>query len=324
MSVHEANLRAIYGDEASRTCARGQWIKPLTTKTSCLFEAKNTLASRGRKRARAGGLWRQHHRRFDRGKQLAFEPAFKRLLSWMVAGDADTDDELAMAFKTVALMGLGNHTNNVTGWLGDHYPSTATLNCDDPLTAAACVAGTDLVLVGAAGQDEDAETIGLAVMHAFEIGVPVAYMHTRAWNETPSGNEVLAAMDMSIGPYGGNFWAQDQAVWPSIGAFIDAGGPLDAVATVLSHLQDEDFDFDFSACTYVGNQLRRGDRTGFRILDGRRQDQNLHEAAGRNRPKPFRTRRQTVLEIGPALRRLAAAIHRIPHEQIQRRRAAVF
>ena len=260
MSVHvEANLRAIYGDEALTYVpgAQSQWINTIDYQNKFALvqgEKGNTLAIAGTQEGTPCAAFGDNIiRRFDRGEQLAFEPAFKRLLSWMVAGDADTDDELAMAFKTVALMGLGNHTNNVSGWLGDHYPSTATLNCDDPLTAAACVAGTDLVVVGAAGQDEDAETIGLAVMHAFEIGVPVAYMHTRAWNETPYGNEVLAAMDMSIGPYGGNFWAQDQAVWPSIGAFIDAGGPLDAVATVLSHLQDEDFDFDFSACTtYVG------------------------------------------------------------------------
>ena len=80
-----------------------------------------------------------------------------------------------------------------------------------------------------------------------------SYLHTKGWDESDYGNSALAGMSMSIGPYGGNFWAADQAQWASIEDLLAADGPLDSIAVTLAHLQNNDLAFDFSVCTnYVG------------------------------------------------------------------------
>ena len=109
----------------------------------------------------------------DGNEQDAFEPAFRRLLAWLVEGDADNHDEAVMASKEVGLMGLGGQYNKVYNWFDDAYPVTTLTHCNDINSATACVSNLDLLVVGAHGDNADAEDIEYLVDQALYDGTPV-------------------------------------------------------------------------------------------------------------------------------------------------------
>ncbi|MBL90878.1 MAG: hypothetical protein CMH56_03590 [Myxococcales bacterium] len=261
MTTHaESALSNIYGDASLiyTPSNYSQWIETSDYQnkfTLVLGEQGNSLAVAGVHHDTPCAAFGENvvKRFMDGNEQDAFEPAFRRLLAWLVEGDADNHDEAVMASKEVGLMGLGGQYNKVYNWFDDAYPVTTLTHCNDINSATACVSNLDLLVVGANGDNADAEDIEYLVDQALYDGTPVLYLHTKGWDESDYGNSALAGMSMSIGPYGGNFWAADQAQWASIEDLLAADGPLDSIAVTLAHLQNNDLAFDFSVCTnYVG------------------------------------------------------------------------
>jgi len=186
--------------------------------------------------------------KFHDGEQSAFVPAFKRLLAWLVGNDASSG--LPIGIK-IGLSSLSWHRSRVRSWLISEFPGASV----NDLTSAcySCFSGQHLVIIGSSGADSDALAVQQAVAGALAEGTAVLYLHTTGWQVNDFGASVLKPMALTLGSYGGNWWAQDIMEAKSVEELVEAGGVAGDIERLLKHIQDGDFAFDFSYCTsYVG------------------------------------------------------------------------
>ena len=184
----------------------GQWVLPKNPANSQPFIvgdqgkllASISLAHGGR----SAGYGVQVLERFNANAMNAHVGAFKRLLGWLVTGDAN--GALPPNLK-VAAVGINNF-NKGQGFVKAGIPFTIAA-CDF-ITTPACASSVDLLLIGSdIAASDNLESSIRALVAA---GRPVMYLHTKNSFTSDSGAQILSGMGLQMGGAAGNYWVQDK------------------------------------------------------------------------------------------------------------------
>ncbi|BCL75979.1 immunomodulating metalloprotease [Jeongeupia sp. HS-3] len=178
-----------------------------------------------------------------RSGTLTHAPAFGRLLSWLVSGNADTALPASM---DVSIAGVS--VGNTISGLGKAGITAKDAGCD-ALADSACAARVSLVIVGS-GVAVDA-TLTARTRTLLKSGKPVLYLHTGGWGDSQSGRQMLNAMSLDLGGYGGNYWSGDKvAAGRSDAANARVSDQFDDILPLLSRLATDKLrsDYDWSKC----------------------------------------------------------------------------
>lgn len=173
-------------------------------------------------------------------------PAFKRLLSWLVQGDAG----LALpASLPVAWAGI-NAINGLAG-LSKIGVVATSLNCD-LLADATCNQGARLLILGGDKLPVANTKLEATVRAWVSAGKPVLYLHTNNWGDSETGRQMLLGMGLQLGGYAGNYFSNDQVAAGRSNA--DNLAKLDQFAdsrALISRIANNNFrsDYAWSACT---------------------------------------------------------------------------
>ncbi|WKE65518.1 ImpA family metalloprotease [Gallaecimonas kandeliae] len=178
--------------------------------------------------------------RLDGGDFPALVPATQRLLGWLLNADPAQAHSVALAF-------LGGYETASRNWLQAQFPQWTIKSCNDVATLADCLAGSELVVSGMQAADGDATTVVAALKASLAKGVPLLYQHW-SWGSNALSDGTAALLGASL-PYAGNWFANASATWSDAQAMLDAAPWLKAEQTLVQHLVDQDFSFDWSACT---------------------------------------------------------------------------
>lgn len=190
---------------------------------------------------------------FEDGKNLSFEPQFKRLLAWLIA-DKPLNMNVLDRNITLALSFTNSNTSDIKNWLRTNYSNWTVRNCDDVTTLTTCYSGVDLIVTGWQTDEANTQVVRQTLESVVNSGTPVLYLHTwyEAYNSVAHSIAELFNFEL---PYGGNFWSDDSATWSNVQAmhsavFTDLGyGPID---TVLAHFQQDDYSIDWTLCDDKG------------------------------------------------------------------------
>lgn len=201
---------------------------------------------------------------FADGNNGGFRAPFDRTVGWLLTGEA-TDALPGSA--AVGIVGMGWGEGNAMGWVAANGWDSTVCTMD---VVGTCLPGKDLLIVGAAGGAENVSVFQSAYEAALEAGTPILFLHTETWAESAFGAAALGPLDLSYGGYGGNYWEDDLADWPSVTDMLDGGGSIDALLALIEHLRSGDYAFDWSQCTEYVGQWSCSDVPGFRagFLDG--------------------------------------------------------
>lgn len=178
------------------------------------------------------------------GANLAYAPSFKRLVTWLVTGDATGT---LPASTDVAVVGV-SAPSTVAGLAKAGI--TATSVACDPLADATCAAKVKLVVVGG-GVAADT-TLTDRVRARVAAGTPVLYLHTNGWGDSASGRQVLAGMGLELGGYAGNYFAADKVAAGRTRAVQRTKvAQFDTLLPLLDRLANDGLrtDYDWSTCT---------------------------------------------------------------------------
>lgn len=192
---------------------------------------------------RAAGYGTDVLAQFDGGSNLAHAPVFKRLLGWLVQGDADA------ALPEPLVVGLaGIDTRRAAAGLAKAGVRASSAACDFMATPG-CVQGAQLLIVGSGvAPAPDLEARVGAMLAA---GKPVLYLHTNGWAVSESGQQMLAGMGLKSDGYSGNYFSED-SVAAGRGASVNQKllDPFDAVLPLLGKMAANTWrtDYDWSAC----------------------------------------------------------------------------
>ncbi|PHV10389.1 ImpA family metalloprotease [Chitinimonas sp. BJB300] len=195
---------------------------------------------------RSGGYGVNVLEQFRTGTNTAHIPAFRRLLSWLVQGNADS---VLPKSLNVGWAGL-DATKSLAG-LTKAEVTAATVNCDF-IVDSNCAKEAQLLVVGSnvtANPNLEANIRALV-----KSGKPILYLHTDSWNDSESGRQMLAGMGLSLGNNGGNYWPADAvAAGRSNATNQTLTAQFTSVMPLLNKLADESYrtDYDWSKC--VGN-----------------------------------------------------------------------
>ncbi|QDL54015.1 ImpA family metalloprotease [Rhodoferax aquaticus] len=138
---------------------------------------------------------------FDNNENLNHRPAFKRLVAWLVQGNPD------MALPSplpVAWAGI-DVPDSVNG-MAKAGIATSTVACNFTSNTA-CASAAKLLVVG--GGVTAGSLLESNIRTLIQSGKPVLYLHTDGWGASAAGSQILAAMKLQLGDYGGNFWDKD-------------------------------------------------------------------------------------------------------------------
>ncbi|MBM3116863.1 ImpA family metalloprotease [Jeongeupia naejangsanensis] len=189
-----------------------------------------------------------------RAGTLTHAPAFGRVLSWLVTGNAET---ALPASIDVSLAGLS--AGNAIGSLNKAGVTARDAGCD-ALADSACAARVSLVIVGS-GVAADT-TLTARTRALLKSGKPVLYLHTNGWGDSQSGRQMLNAMSLDLGGYGGNYWSGDKvAAGRSDAANARASDQFGGILPMLSRLATNTLrsDYDWRKCS----DSSCGDAPGF-------------------------------------------------------------
>lgn len=187
---------------------------------------------------------------FQDGESLDYVAPFNRLLAWLLAGDPVNTANLA-GNKNIALSFANSDRGNIIAWIASEHPSWTITECNDVADLVNCYNTVDLIITGWQGaNNNDSTTIKQALKTVMDAGRPVLYVHTwyEAYNDV--AHSIADLLNFSL-PYGGNYWADDAANWTNVTAMQDAiwnDAGLGSIETMLQHLRDEDYTFDWSNC----------------------------------------------------------------------------
>lgn len=181
------------------------WIEPIDpfiSQSIVLGDAGKSLASLttangGRGLAFGVNLFDK----FNSNQMTAFQPAFKRMITWLVDGSPKQSNPSNVK---VAYAGIGVKASS-SGFAKAGI-ATKTINC--PTLAANCIADANLVVLG--GDLAVNQISSEIVANLMASGKPILYMHTKSNWTSESGAAILSAMNLKFGSYGGNYWAKDK------------------------------------------------------------------------------------------------------------------
>ncbi|MBG6470001.1 hypothetical protein GHV10_15725 [Pseudomonas aeruginosa] len=181
------------------------------------------------------------------GANAAHAPLLKRAVQWLVNGDpgAATAKDFKVSVvgvdKTAALNGLKS---------AGLQPADAACNA---LTDASCASTSKLLVLG---NGASAASLSATVRARLQAGLPILFVHTNGWNQSNTGQQILAGLGLQEGPYGGNYWDKDRV--PSSRTrtrSVELGGAYGQDPALVQQIVDGSWrtDYDWSKCTsYVG------------------------------------------------------------------------
>ena len=181
------------------------------------------------------------------GANAAHAPLLKRAVQWLVNGDpgAATAKDFKVSVvgvdKTAALNGLKS---------AGLQPADAACNA---LTDASCASASKLLVLG---NGASAASLSATVRARLQAGLPILFVHTNGWNQSSTGQQILAGLGLQEGPYGGNYWDKDRV--PSSRTrtrSVELGGAYGQDPALVQQIVDGSWrtDYDWSKCTsYVG------------------------------------------------------------------------
>ncbi|MET0211288.1 MAG: ImpA family metalloprotease [Burkholderiaceae bacterium] len=174
---------------------------------------------------------------------LPHAPAFKRLLSWLVSGSADT----ALPAK-LTVGWAGYKSSSGAGAFTNLGVAATHVNCDF-VANPSCAKSVQLLVVS----DEIAAspTLKSALAAVLKGGTPVLYVHEGGSFPSDGGAQLLAALSFGYGDYYGNYWRHDAV--PSSRTTADNQkrfGTLGGLVTLLDKMANNSWrtDYDWSKC----------------------------------------------------------------------------
>ncbi|MDH5727623.1 MAG: ImpA family metalloprotease [Gammaproteobacteria bacterium] len=197
---------------------------------------------------------------------------FKRVLSWLFAQSPLSTDNLNSAKNIVfSHFSTINETSNIE-WLSGEFDQWQFSSCNDANTLTSCYQNKDLIFVSwEEGSDDEVDATIVALQQARAQGIPIIYMHSTIEYTNAMSTAIGDLLGFSI-PYGGNFWADDTAVWASVAAMITDIQPITKIQTLLGHLLNNDISIDWADCAdacYDNEVYARELKPGFDLLRSR-------------------------------------------------------
>ncbi|MCT2414014.1 metalloprotease ImpA [Pseudomonas aeruginosa] len=181
------------------------------------------------------------------GTNAAHAPLLKRAVQWLVNGDPDA--ATAKDFK-VSVVGV-DKTATLNGLKSAGLqPADAACNA---LTDASCASASKLLVLG---NGASAASLSATVRARLQAGLPILFVHTSGWNQSSTGQQILAGLGLQEGPYGGNYWDKDAVPSSRTRArSVELGGAYGQDPALVQQIVDGSWrtDYDWSKCTsYVG------------------------------------------------------------------------
>lgn len=181
------------------------------------------------------------------GANAAHAPLLKRAVQWLVNGDPGA--ATAKDFK-VSVVGV-DKTATLNGLKSAGLqPADAACNA---LTDASCASASKLLVLG---NGASAASLSATVRTRLQAGLPILFVHTNGWNQSSTGQQILAGLGLQEGPYGGNYWDKDAVPSSRTRArSVELGGAYGQDPALVQQIVDGSWrtDYDWSKCTsYVG------------------------------------------------------------------------
>lgn len=181
------------------------------------------------------------------GTNAAHAPLLKRAVQWLVNGDPGA--ATAKDFK-VSVVGV-DKTATLNGLKSAGLqPADAACNA---LTDASCASASKLLVLG---NGASAASLSATVRTRLQAGLPILFVHTNGWNQSSTGQQILAGLGLQEGPYGGNYWDKDAVPSSRTRArSVELGGAYGQDPALVQQIVDGSWrtDYDWSKCTsYVG------------------------------------------------------------------------
>ncbi|HHJ1363024.1 TPA: metalloprotease ImpA [Pseudomonas aeruginosa] len=181
------------------------------------------------------------------GANAAHAPLLKRAVQWLVNGDPGA--ATAKDFK-VSVVGV-DKTATLNGLKSAGLqPADAACNA---LTDASCASASKLLVLG---NGASAASLSATVRTRLQAGLPILFVHTNGWNQSSTGQQILAGLGLQEGPYGGNYWDKDRVPSSRTRArSVELGGAYGQDPALVQQIVDGSWrtDYDWSKCTsYVG------------------------------------------------------------------------
>ncbi|EOS9982758.1 metalloprotease ImpA [Pseudomonas aeruginosa] len=181
------------------------------------------------------------------GTNAAHAPLLKRAVQWLVNGDPGA--ATAKDFK-VSVVGV-DKTATLNGLKSAGLqPADAACNA---LTDASCASTSKLLVLG---NGASAASLSATVRARLQAGLPILFVHTNGWNQSSTGQQILAGLGLQEGPYGGNYWDKDAVPSSRTRArSVELGGAYGQDPALVQQIVDGSWrtDYDWSKCTsYVG------------------------------------------------------------------------
>ncbi|EPJ7845252.1 metalloprotease ImpA [Pseudomonas aeruginosa] len=181
------------------------------------------------------------------GANAAHAPLLKRAVQWLVNGDPGA--ATAKDFK-VSVVGV-DKTATLNGLKSAGLqPADAACNA---LTDASCASTSKLLVLG---NGASAASLSATVRARLQAGLPILFVHTNGWNQSSTGQQILAGLGLQEGPYGGNYWDKDAVPSSRTRArSVELGGAYGQDPALVQQIVDGSWrtDYDWSKCTsYVG------------------------------------------------------------------------
>lgn len=181
------------------------------------------------------------------GANAAHAPLLKRAVQWLVNGDPGA--VTAKDFK-VSVVGV-DKTATLNGLKSAGLqPADAACNA---LTDASCASASKLLVLS---NGASAASLNATVRARLQAGLPILFVHTNGWNQSSTGQQILAGLGLQEGPYGGNYWDKDAVPSSRTRArSVEQGGAYGQDPALVQQIVDGSWrtDYDWSKCTsYVG------------------------------------------------------------------------
>lgn len=276
-------IKSLY-DGVSNEYDPSQWSHWIQPKTPSLAQplivgdqgkylASISVAGPGRSAAYGVGLleW------FSKNQQTKYGPAFKRLLSWLINGDAS--GELPLKLKIV-FSGLDTSTSLLG--LKTINVSAENINCD--LSALDCIGKANIMILGADMNDN--VLLEKRIRTLIESGMPVLYFNTKGNLTTSAGKKILSAMEMDYGPDPGNYVVKDNvSSGRSAETNISLNDQFTKTKKLINMMASETYSFkyDWSSCVWNDCSAVPGLVSDFGTpVEELRQQVNAYNSNGKN------------------------------------------
>ncbi len=178
----------------------------------------------------------------------SYTSTFARLANWLMSGNA-LENQIAptIAVAEYSLMNTQSAYNN-------YFSNVTYIDCPTAAELITCAQSADLIIFGSGGTDAEANDLMVAAQNLLAQGKGLLYTHSNGWNENASSKAILASMNMTLGSYGGNYWANDAAIWTHVDDMLADNSLIATLIKPLENIRDNTFMFDYSACSeYVGS-----------------------------------------------------------------------